>query len=138
MAQPTTFKRDPHWQRLLAEYIDSVRHDRFAWGSHDCGMHVGGAIRAITGSDPAAEWRGKYDSALSARRLMGCGIEDMPEKIGLTPLVSVKFARVGDVVSFPQGGHLCLGVCHGVSSSFVGEKGLEFFPTSKCSKAWRV
>jgi hypothetical protein len=42
----------------------------FRWGAADCCTLAADWIFTATGEDPARAWRGAYDSALGARRLM--------------------------------------------------------------------
>lgn len=133
-----TRKKLENSHRLLDDYINSIRKKPFEWGKHDCALHAANAVLALTGDDPAAEWRGKYDTANTAMRIIGCGVEELPERVGLTPLPSVKFARAGDIVLYRMDGHPCLGVCLGGNSCFTGKTEAQFINTLDCEKAWRI
>lgn len=59
-----------NWEARLAKYVASVAREGFAWGRHDCALFGAGGVEALTGVDPAAEWRGRYDSLAGGVRLM--------------------------------------------------------------------
>ena len=58
--------RRPDWPIRLNEYIVSTRDKKFRYGRHDCTTFISGAVKAMTGVDPMAEFRGKYASKESA------------------------------------------------------------------------
>ena len=49
--------------------------------------------------------------------------------------MEVPFARRGDVVLDPRG---CLGVCDGLYSHFLMERGVTRLKTRLCTRAWAV
>lgn len=49
------------------------RRERFVWGRTDCLMSVCAYVAAVTGTDPAAPWRGTYDDEAGARRILAAG-----------------------------------------------------------------
>lgn len=52
--------RRPDWKARLSAYVDAVRREPFAYGSHDCALFAAGALEAMTGEDPARAFRGTY------------------------------------------------------------------------------
>jgi hypothetical protein len=50
------------------DYIESVRHKPFVWGSHDCLTFTNNACRILTGKGYADDWVGSYSDARSAFR----------------------------------------------------------------------
>lgn len=42
----------------------------FVWGRSDCILQVCDHVKAVTGVDPAAAWRGTYDSEAAAQAVM--------------------------------------------------------------------
>lgn len=137
MSAPT---RSDSWEQALADYLLANRNATFAWGRCDCVLFCAGAIAAMTGIDPAAAVRGRYATAIGARRAMTRrGWADIPaiasahfEEIG--PAIAGR----GDVVFDGKS----LGVCIGRFACFVGEEdgaaGLVQQPLSQWSRAWRV
>jgi len=127
--------RAKDWEDRLNEYLSSIRRAEFTWGQHDCCMHAANAVQAMTGEDPAAEFRGKYKShAGSVRALKRKSLaEVMDAKFTQVPPA---FAMRGDVV-MKDGS---LGICVGREGLFVGEEdgapGL--VRLSGWESAWRV
>lgn len=109
----------------------------FAWGSNDCCLFAADWVLAATGRDIAADYRGRYQSALPALRFVkdGGGVEAMIERAGGQPIDS-KLARRGDVIARDVGNGVGLGVCVGSLAAFVAEDGLRFvdFTHGSC---WR-
>lgn len=65
LTRPVTFpefRRLPDWKPRLAAYLSSCARQPFAEGRHDCALFAAGAVGAMTGNDPAARWRGKYQT----------------------------------------------------------------------------
>jgi hypothetical protein len=54
------------WEERLAVYRDRVEEEPFVWGTHDCALFAAGCVNAMTGVDPAAAFRGTYDSRIGA------------------------------------------------------------------------
>ena len=69
----------------------------------------------------ATEWRWQGDR-LEVRMLQ-------------TGTLAYAFAQRGDIVLNAQG---CLGICNGVMSYFLMERGVTRFRTRECTKAWKV
>lgn len=126
------------WERALAEAIEAARHRPFAWGVHDCATWAADVRRAMTGSDAAARWRGRYHTARGAARtirLTGAAslVEAAGRELG-SPLASPLLAQRGDIVSDGA----ALGVCTGAEAAFLSADGLAFRPLIDCTMAWRV
>jgi hypothetical protein len=58
-----------HQDRLFA-FIEATRLQPYAWGTNDCVTFPANAILAMTGFDPAAKWRGKWNDEASAKALL--------------------------------------------------------------------
>lgn len=143
-------KKLTDWQPRLDAYLAASRRTAFVWGTHDCVLFAAGAVAAQTGIDPAAPWRGRYDSALSAARLLFLefGIDSvgvLPAQIGLAE-IAVGFAQRGDIVGAVGAdlfGHdaPALGVLglDGKTAWFaVQPAGLVGAKLARCAQAWRV
>lgn len=132
--------RRPDWEERLHAFIARRVAREFAWGRHDCVMFCMGAVRAMTGHDPAYGWRRKYNTALgSARTLKEAGFADVGEAMSsILTEIPIGFAQRGDVVQ-AQGS---LGVCMGSDGLFVGEEGgdpgLVRVSRGEWERAWRV
>lgn len=59
------------WRGRFAAEMDRQRRNAFKWGKHDCAIGlVCGAVEAITGTDLARGYRGKYKSPKAALKLL--------------------------------------------------------------------
>ena len=54
----------------LAAYIEAAAARPFGWGRFDCQLFIAEWVLARTGKDPAAPWRGRYHTALGAKRIL--------------------------------------------------------------------
>lgn len=132
--------RKADWESALSDYLAGQGGAVFAWGACDCAMFAAGAVLAMTGTDPAAELRGRYKSATGAARVLKrYGADD------LAAWVSARFEEVAPV--FAHRGDLVmadgsLGICAGPAAWFVGEEngdaGLVSRPMQDWERAWRV
>ncbi len=129
-------ERLPDWEFRLAEYLRWARRQPFSYGTFDCALFAAGAVKATTGYDGAAEFRGHYRTmAGSVRALRNIGAGDLeatfdshlPER----PAVQ---ARSGDIVSDGEN----IGVCNGIRSFFVTDNGIDARLTRDMKKAWSV
>lgn len=128
--------RFQNWPVLLAEFIESRREAAFQWGERDCCLFAADAVFAITGQDFGADYRGQYDSALGAHRI----INDAGGVPALVPFEEVDpgFAQRGDVVMLDQDGRDVLGVHLGSTIAAQGVDGVVLVPPSAARKVWRV
>lgn len=124
------------WEAALSEYVAAMRHVPFEYGENDCCTFISGAVEAMTGVDPMAEFRGKYDSLKgSMKALKSIGAGDLESTLDAKfPAVSVSHARRGDVAFFDGSA----GVVAGSFAWFVSDDGLERVPIAHWDKAWRV
>jgi hypothetical protein len=114
------------WPSRFAALVAGARARPFAWGSHDCCLWAADAVQALTGRDPAAQWRGTYSSELGAFRIVftlgGLPAIAALGGVEIPPGLSV----TGDVgtVRWPDG-IVSLGVCGGDGRWLVvGDAGL--------------
>ena len=128
--------RVEHWPEALAEFIESRRITPFQWGKTDCTLFAADAVEAITGVDPAAQYRGNYSDHKGALRL----IKDAGSLSALVPLDSIPplLAGRGDVVLLDMEGSEALGVHLGRAIAAQGPDGLVFLPVDTIEAAWRV
>jgi hypothetical protein len=147
-----TIKRIDHWQLALHDFIDSKRNVVFSYDSSigtDCATFVCDAILAMTGTDIAAEFRGKYTTQVGALKVIkqvtgGSTVEDVADHVtdqyGIAVLDNHLFAQRGDVVLFDGAEGPALGIVYldGKNAVFVGDKGLSKLPVRQCRRAWRI
>lgn len=147
----------PHWQELLHNYFLRRKNEAFQWGTMDCCLFACDAIRELTDVDLAADFRGKYDSLLSAVREMkfftAKGAEDSEQEMELVEAVAVKvtvkfgleevpvlMAQRGDVLLLdsPLGKGLGILGLRGTHVHCAGPDGVINVPLQKCHRAWRI
>jgi hypothetical protein len=136
-------KRKEDWPEILAAYLHERRTMPFVWGSNDCCLFSADAILAMTGIDTMADYRGKYNSALSAVRLFkaGGGIEACAaascKASSFDERANINFAQRGDLVLWDTPTHgPAFGICVGVYSAFASTNGTIEITTAQCRRAW--
>ena len=132
--------KTPDWRSRLMVWLHAVRHAPFAEGSHDCALFAAGAVEAMTGTDFAAPYRGRYTTtrggirvlrragfadhiALAAAHLPDCPLPDLCE---------------GDLVALPSPQGLALGVVQGAMAYVPGLRGTALLSISDAQRAFRV
>lgn len=136
-------KRARDWRTRLHEAIEARRRVPFSFAAGtDCALFVADCILAMTGEDPAAEFRGRYSSDVSAMRVIrDAGFTD------LTDLVSSRldeiepvFARVGDVAMIPDDSPFgcALGIVIGEQIAVLHVDGIGSVPRDIMTRAFRV
>ena len=128
--------RHSTWEESLSNYLASKLHEPFAYGSNDCCMFAAGAVEAMTGIDPMAEFHGHYaDLRSSIKALKEIGAGDLEATIdGKFPEVAIGYAQRGDLAFFDGS----LGVVGGSFAWFASDDGLERVPRSMWDKTWSV
>ena len=129
--------RLPDWRPRLVAYIEEVRARPFAYGSHDCALFVAGAVAAMTGFDPAAGFRGRYESLTSGLKLM-TGADHVQLVRSLFDAVPPAFAQVGDIAVIGEVGIPALGLFEGEMILVLRDEGLGRLPRAAATKAFRV
>src|SRR5438309_482850 len=105
-------KRLWNWQSALDALLVQHAAERFKYGSWDCCLFACDAIFAMTGTDPAGAFRGRYHTRAQARQL----IHPFAERIAAIarqndmPEVPVSMAQRGDLVMLQGECGLSLGI----------------------------
>lgn len=132
--------RLPDWEARLHAYLADKEGVSFTWGATDCALFAAGAVEAMTGTDPAAAYRGRYSTAAgSVRALTRYGAGTLEATIAAAfPDRAIGHARRGDLVMVDG----MVGVCIGADALFVGEEdgapGLVRFPRTAWARCWGV
>jgi hypothetical protein len=141
--------RQDKWEVALNDFVNGRANEPFEWGKNDCALFVCDAIQAMTGSDLAADFRGKYTTELGAARRIktvtgGMTVEDVAVFVtkanDMPELPSPLFAQRGDVVCFDGEFGVALGIVYmnGKDAVFVSPEGLKRIPVKQCRRAWKV
>lgn len=133
--------RLPDWKERLRDRILADQDRAFTWGEHDCILFACTCIEAMTGIDPAVEYRGTYRSAREARSLL--------KRLGVkSPADAMKshfgeifpaIARAGDIVACPTPtGWDALGVVFNGVIIAPDAKALATGPLIAAKRAFRI
>src|SRR5690606_24088577 len=97
------------WEIAFFELIRDARTRPFAWGDHDCCLFAADVIRALTGVDVAADLRGRYSTAIGAKRVItreGGSLDALAEArfpaLGITELPAAAYAQRGDILRLKE------------------------------------
>jgi hypothetical protein len=124
------------WEAQLNTYLHNAVE--FAWGQNDCALWCSDWVNIATGQDFTGEWRGQYETEEELNALLiergFTGPADIPASVGLAEIYPLNAQR-GDIILNAQG---CLGICNGINSYFLMERGITTFRTRACVRAWRV
>ncbi len=143
-------KRFPTWltQESNQFFLES-QNKPFKWGEWDCCLFAANAILALTKTDIADDFRGKYTDEASAFALIktvtgGTTVADAAAycatKHGLTEWKYPLQAQRGDLVVVQNGGNLIAGVVD-LSGKYVaalGETGILRISIRNIKRAWQV
>lgn len=132
--------RLPDWRPRLTAYLTETAAQGFRYGSNDCALFSAGAVRAMTGVDPGAAWRGAYTTLEGGlKRLRKAGFDDHVALVdSLFQEVTPAFAQVGDValVDAPEGP--ALGIIVGETIACLTPSGMGHLPREAALRAWTV
>lgn len=128
--------RFPDWPERLAARVEECRHLPFEWGRQDCALWAADTVLALTGDDPAAEYRGTYDDERGALQLIRDaggmrGLVNLPEK-------HPGLAQRGDVVLAVVDRRETFGIADVGGWWAPGADGLVFRPMSDVIAAFEV
>jgi hypothetical protein len=137
-------QRHNDWPLRLHQKLIELKDKSFESGHHDCILAAATLIESMTGTDPGADFRGKYSSELGAtKQIKKAGfdsleslVDDMAAKHGMTP-VSPNFHHRGDLVMLDDG---VFGIVHldGLHAVYVTTEGLAKKPLSEVKRIWRT
>lgn len=131
--------RVQNWPVLLTEHIEQAKNAEFVWGQNDCALWCADWVLKATKRDFASQWRGRYESEEELNALLAAmdiaGPECLPDAVEMRQHQMVTLAQRGDIVLIEQG---CLGICNGIDSYFLMERGVTRFRTEKCVRSWKV
>lgn len=136
----------------LDRFLLDHAHAPFAYGRFDCCLFVADAIHAMTGTDIAARFRGRYHSRKSAHQAIKtyCGkpsvrtlIERAATEHGM-PAIPVSCAQRGDLLLLKRAKGYSLGILalNGRDALVMRRVGIWRLPLaelgSQACSAWRV
>ena len=133
--------RLPDWRPRLSAYLVAVMRTPLDMGTHDCALFVAGAVQAMTGTDPARAWRGRYTTVQGGlKALLKDGRADHVAAVAaLFDPVHPAFADLGDIAVIDVPGAIAaLGIFEGQHIAVLRDTGLGFVPREAATQAFRV
>ena len=121
----------------LARFLAARRDVPFVWGASDCALLVCDWVREVTGVDPAARVRGRYETKTGAMIVLDRfgGFAGFARMAGLRRAVAPARGDVG-VISAGSREKDALGICLGEGWAFQGGRGLALVTRPVIRKAW--
>lgn len=129
-------KKVINWPQQVAATIKAATVRPFSWGELDCCLFAAEVVKAQTGTDLSADYRGRYSTELGAARVL--------KKLGgIDALLDQHFERVpfsqvqrGDVLQFDGPYGLTLGVFFGAiwAPTATGVAPVDIIPLT----VWRI
>lgn len=131
--------RRADWQMRFAEFAAARASMAFEWGKNDCCLFTVDCVLAMTGIDHGADFRGRYDTALQAERIVRQhgGVRELAIEAWGEP-VSPLMAGVGDVVLVNNEGRELLAICNGTSAIGPGPDGTAVLGMESALAAWKI
>lgn len=133
--------RHDDWRSRLDAYIAAAAREPFRPGRHDCALFAAGAVRAMTGDDPARGWRSKYRSLRRGRELLAEAGYDGPVDMAAAryPEIHPSAALPGDLAALTDDeGAPALGVVQGSRIYVLSLRGIATVPLTAAERAFRV
>ena len=137
-------RRLENWPTRLGRTIDAAMTKEFRWGEHDCCLFACDCIEAVTGVDPAAPHRGRYQSKFGAARVLKAlhgSLSDSASAVARqlsAPHIQTNAAKRGDVCFLQTEYGDALGVVYGHEIYVPAAVGLARYPVHHALKIWSV
>lgn len=128
------------WKARLSDYLGQCARLPYQLGQHDCALFAAGAVLAVQGTDPAAQWRGRYTSKSAGLRLIRqAGFADhIAATAAVLPEIAPSMAAAGDIAVLALDGVPSLGVVQGEVLFVLRPSGLGHMPRSAMQRAFRT
>lgn len=132
--------RHQNWVIIIAKEIQERRNHEFIWGESDCCLTIADIVLAYTGFDMAAEYRGKYKTAIgAARALKRYGKGDIASTAAsIYPEISPAEAGRGDLAVVTTEAGDSLGLVFNTRVWAMTTSGLVDLPRTLIKRAWRI
>jgi hypothetical protein len=129
----------------LGDYLAQAARTPFRWGERDCCLWIADWLIACGHPDPAAEWRGRYRTAIGAGRILAkrAGLLSLvttqAENTGLAKIETPAQGDVGVVLGRDQDGRVkpAAAICTGPRWAVLTVVGVSVAPASPLA-AWRA
>lgn len=136
-------KRIEEWRKPFSDVIDSMNRVPFSWGDNDCAVGlVGNVLEAMTGKNPAAEYKGRYSTAEEGLKIVKeAGFENLADFVAsYLPEIHISEASMGDIVAVPSDDSLgyVLGIANGDRALIMTPRGVGSVDLLKAERAFKV
>lgn len=131
-------------EKLLRDYLLSVKNSPFEWGKHDCLIFTNDAFRSMYGEGYADDWLGRYMS--ENKPLLP---SQLKKEFGYNTFDEAISKRLREINYVPPKGSLVatrkvnrwaigygLGISLGLKCAFLAEFGIVYVPVEEVDKAW--
>lgn len=131
-----------NWQTEFLQMVGERATEPFVWGQNDCALFAADAVKIMTGTDYAEEFRGKYKTEAGAKRQLAKASED-----GLVGILNDKLEPIdpnlcqrGDVILFRTDLGPTTGIYWHGGAFTTSPDGVKLFDSihNDIIKAWRV
>jgi len=129
------------WPDRFEASVAAAAPRSFRYGKWDCCLAVADIVAAMTGTDLAAPYRGRYSSRKEALRLGNGALRGfLEEALSELPSIPVLCAQRGDIVLVQRPRDVSLGLIalNGKAILAASRKGFMLFSLSLAVRAWRV
>lgn len=131
-------KRRADWAARLQAFLQRRRSGHFEVAGH-CGFFAADVVEAMTGIDPAADWRRAEPMAKALARLRRAGFDDhIAFAASLLPEIAASEAQDGDLAVIETEDGPGFGVFVGAAVFALGEAEMVTVSRLKAVKAFRV
>src|SRR5579859_2971585 len=137
-----------NWTAQLENYIRAHRDRKFKYGRFDCCLMCADAIQTMTGTDIAAEFRGRYSTRTEALHAIAeitgkLTIQSAAEHAARAhrlPEIPTLMASRGDMVLIKRPRDYSMGIVamNGREIHIALARGIGMVPLSSAVRAWRV
>lgn len=127
------------WQARLIDYVGQQTREPFAYGRNDCALFTAGAVKAMTGQDPAVGLRGYRSLKAGEKKLSEKGFADhVAVAASMFEEVPPAMAQVGDIAVVPGDDGLALGIVQGEAVYLLRRDGVGLVSILSAVRAFRV
>ena len=128
------------WRERLHDFLSENARTPFQPGFFDCSLMTGSALSAMSGTDPAAPYRGNYSTIEEGLALLQAdGFDDhVAFASSLFPEIPVLSATEGDVAVVRQGNLTGLGIVLGSTIAVASGAGIVQLPLTAASQMFQV
>lgn len=128
--------------KRLFDYLATIQgaYPRLRAGGFDCALFAAGWVKALNGSDPSAQWRGRYKSFEEGRAmLMVQGHACLGDLVAshMVELQGWNVSAPGDIAVVMEDGHDALGLIGGPQIHVLTPRRLDYVHLDRAVRVLR-